>query len=324
MEMICGRLEQIINEEVLEIRGDGRAGSGIVLTMQSIVAMAVEDPTLYVQEWPFFSSARKGAPTRGFLRLSRRPIEKSSEITRPHIAIMMDEGVTTAIDFAEGVPRGSIFILNTTLSPEEAASKFRLSGRIYTIDGDRLAQHFLKKPLGNISVFALLMELIPVFDPRRSRTRLEKILKKRRLPELLVKANGDLFEASLNQARFADCDYARPTDHLASPFGGYGELMPGAQSRLRLSRSNLTSAYARTGFVLQFGDSQNLCNGCGHCIINCPENIIQFHPDPEIGVRVTGADVTNYCKLCHECIAICPKNLFSEVRTAECWKVGPV
>ena len=300
-------------KEVIEIRGDGRAGSGLVLTMQSVAASAVDDPKLFVQEWPFFSSARKGVPTRGFLRLSQKPIEKSSEITQPHISIMMDEGVSTMVDFAEGVPKDGIFILNTSLSPEDAAKKFRLSGRVYTIDGDHLSERFLKKPLGNISVFALLMEILPYFDPLQACKQLEKLLTKRRLPEFLVKANSELFNASLGQARFADCNNAGPADHLPTPFGGYGELMPGAQSRLRLSRSNRTSAYARTGFVLKFADPENTCNGCGHCIINCPENIIQFHPDPETGVKVTGADITNYCKLCRECIAICPKTLFTEV-----------
>lgn len=296
----------------LEIRGDGRAGSGLVMTLQSLAAMAVADPALHVQEWPFFSAARKGAPTRGFIRLSGKPIEKNSEITHPHISLMMDEGVSKMVDFAEGVSPGSIFILNSPRTPEEAAEKFKLTGRVYTIDGDRLAQHYLKKPLGNISVLALLVEILPGFGREVGEERLKIILKKRRLPEGLIQANLDLFSASFGQARFADCNFATDKDHRLKPFRGYGELSPGAQSGLRLSRSIKTAAYAKSGAVLEFADPQNLCNGCGHCIINCPENIIQFHSDPEIGVRVTGADIKQYCKLCKECITICPKFLFKE------------
>lgn len=305
-------IEGIIADGVLEIRGDGRAGSGIILTMQSLAALAVADPTLHAQEWPFFSSARKGAPTRGFLRLSRRPIEKSSEITHPHLAIVMDLGVAAMIDFAEGVQPGGIFVFNTNLAPEAIARRYHLSGTIYTIDGDKLSEPFLKKPMGNISVIALLTELLPCFDPARAIPELAAILTKRRLPKPLVTANCDLFTASLGKAAMAECHFAKPTDHRIAPFTGYGELMPGAQSRLRLSRSNLTSIYARTGYRLRFADPEGACNGCGHCIINCPENIIEFRPDPSVGVRVTGAMIAQYCKLCRECIAICPKQLFTE------------
>ena len=59
---------------VLEIRGDGKAGGGLVLAFQSLAALMLTDPTLHVQEWPFFSSARRGANIRSFVRVSGAPI----------------------------------------------------------------------------------------------------------------------------------------------------------------------------------------------------------------------------------------------------------
>lgn len=321
MNSIYPQLEKILRDDVLEIRGDGRAGSGMLLALQSVASVAVTLPHMHVQEWPFFSSARKGAPTRGFLRLSNSHINKASEVTTPHIVIAMDEGVTRMVDFAQGVPPGGIFIMNTNLSPEEVAKKYHLSGRIYTIAGDAIAAKHMKSPMGNISVFALFTEIIPGFEPIRARQELEKMLTKRRLPKAIVQYNCDVFDASLGQAQHGDFDFALPSDHAAAEFHGYGELAPGAQSRLRLSRKNLTSAYARTGFTLRFQDPDNLCNGCGHCIVNCPENIIDFVPDAVNGVRVTGADINNYCKLCRECISVCPKQLFTEVPDAELEKL---
>lgn len=321
MKPITPQLETLLKDDVLEIRGDGRAGSGMLLALQSVAAVAVTLPHMYVQEWPFFSSARKGAPTRGFLRLSNKPINKASEITRPHIVVAMDEGVTRMVDFAQGVVPGGIFIMNTTRTPEEIAKKYHLSGQIYTIDGNALAAKHMKSPMGNISVFALFTEIIPGFEPLRARKELEKMLTKRRLPKAIVQGNCDVFDASLGQAQHGEFDCALPADHVASEFHGYGELAPGAQTRLRLSRKNLTSAYARTGFSLAFKDPKNECNGCGHCIVNCPENIIEFVPDAENGVRVTGADIGNYCKLCRECISVCPKQLFTEVPDDELEKL---
>lgn len=317
MEMKTRNLPRILTDGVLEIRGDGRAGSGMLLTLQSVAAVAVTIPHLHVQEWPFFSSARKGAPTRGFLRLSYNPIQKASEVTTPHITIAMDEGVLRMVDFAQGVASGGILIMNTPKSPEEVAQKYRLNGHVYTIAGDAIASKFMKSPLGNISVFALLVEILPEFTALRARHELEKMLTKRRLPRPLVQANCDVFDASLGQAQSGIFSFSRSADHRNVAFHGYGELAPGAQSRLRLSRNNLTSAYARTGFSLKFNDPRGDCNGCGHCIINCPENIIEFVPDDERGVRVTGADIGNYCKLCRECIAVCPKQLFTEVASPD-------
>lgn len=321
MKPISSQLEKLLQDDVLEIRGDGRAGSGMLLALQSVAAVAVTLPHMYVQEWPFFSSARKGAPTRGFLRLSNKPINKASEITRPHIVIAMDEGVTRMVDFAQGVDKNGIFIMNTAQSPEAVAKRYHLSGRVYTIDGNALAAKHMKSPMGNISVFALFTEIIPGFEPMRARKELEKMLTKRRLPKAIIQSNCDVFDASLGQAQHGDFDFALPSDHTAMEFHGYGELAPGAQSRLRLSRKNLTSAYARTGFALSFQDPNNFCNGCGHCIVNCPENIIEFVPDAVNGVRVTGADIGNYCKLCRECISVCPKQLFTEVPDDELEKL---
>lgn len=321
MKPVSARLESLLHDDVLEIRGDGRAGSGMLLALQSVAAVAVTLPHMFVQEWPFFSSARKGAPTRGFLRLSNKPINKASEVTTPHIVVAMDEGVTRMVDFAQGVAKGGIFIMNTALNPEDVAKKYHLSGRVYTIAGDSIAARHMKSPMGNISVFTLFTEIIPGFEPMRARKELEKMLAKRRLPKAIVQSNCDVFDASLGQARHGDFDFALPADHAAAEFHGYGELAPGAQSRLRLSRKNLTSAYARTGFSLSFQDPRGDCNGCGHCIVNCPENIIDFVPDEERGVRVTGADVGNYCKLCRECISVCPKQLFTEVPDVELEKL---
>lgn len=312
MEVIAGRLETILKEEALEIRGDGRAGSGLVMTMQALAAVAIQNSDFHVQEWPFFSPARKGFPTRSFLRLSLKPIEKACEITRPHLSIMMDEGVSKMVDFAEGVVPGGIFLLNTPLSPAAAAKRFRLSGRVVTIDGDGLAKRFLKKPLGNISVFAALAEILPHFDLKMAGKGLEELLRKRRLPDSLIESNMNLFQASLGAARFEDCESALPAESKPAAFRGYGNMLPGAQSPLRLSRLNMTAAYAPSRTILKFADPENLCNGCGYCIINCPENIIQFVPDAQIGVRVLGADISHYCKLCRECIEVCPKKLFME------------
>jgi Pyruvate/2-oxoacid:ferredoxin oxidoreductase gamma subunit len=65
------RLEQ---GDSIDVRGDGKAGGGLVLVMQALGAALGKCEDLDVQDWPLFSSARKGANVRAFLRVARREV----------------------------------------------------------------------------------------------------------------------------------------------------------------------------------------------------------------------------------------------------------
>lgn len=311
---------EALRDSVLEIRGDGKAGGGLVLAFQSLAALALGDPDLHVQEWPFFSSARRGANIRSFLRMSRRPIDVACEVTRPTIALLMDEAAGRSVDFAQGVPRGGTFVLNTRRSPQECARHYRLTGRVFTVPGDDIGARFLRHPIGNVSTYVAMTRAIGGFERRDVVDSFLAMLAKRRIPPSIIDSNREVLEASDGAVRAGDFDEADEGDHAPSAFAGYGELPPGAQTALRLARSNRTSDYARSGFRLRFEDPATACTGCAHCITNCPEGIIRFRPDAERGLLVTGVEVTNFCKLCGECIAICPEHLFKEVLSEDVWE----
>src|SRR5512143_2561275 len=97
---------ELMTASVLEIRGDGKAGGGLVLAYQSLANLLLKTGGMHVQEWPFFSSARRGANIRSFLRVSARPISPACELTRPTISLLMDEAAARGVDFAQGVPVG--------------------------------------------------------------------------------------------------------------------------------------------------------------------------------------------------------------------------
>lgn len=310
---------QTLENSALEVRGDGKAGGGLVLAFQTLAALFSSSPHLYVQEWPFFSSARRGANIRSFLRVSARPIDVGCEVTRPGLSLLMDEAAARTADFAEGVPHGGTFVLNTRRSPEECAKHYHLSGRVLTIPGDDIGQKYLKAAIGNVAAYVAMVEAIggvPVDDMVGT---FMSQLKKRRIPEALMERNHQALLAAKASIQSGTFDEARPGDHASTRFEGYGELPIGAQTRLRLSQNNPTASFARSGFRLQFADPDLKCTGCSHCITNCPEGIIRWQPDAERGVLVTGADVSSFCKLCSECIAVCPEKLFTEGRYEEVW-----
>jgi pyruvate ferredoxin oxidoreductase gamma subunit len=321
-----GRVEprELLRDSVLEIRGDGKAGGGLVLAFQSLAALALRAPDLHVQEWPFFSSARRGANIRSFLRMSRRPIDVACEVTRPAIALLMDESAGRSVDFAQGVPRGGTFVLNTRRSPEECARHYRLSGRVLTVAGDDIGTRHLKHAIGNVSAYVAIARAIGGFDRQEMVESFLAMLAKRRIPQALLDANRAALEASDAAIQTGTFDEANPEDHAPTRFAGYGLLPPGAQTGLRLSRDNRTADYARSGFRLRFEDPAIACTGCAHCITNCPEGIIHFRPDAERGLVVTGVDVSSYCKLCGECIAVCPEHLFKEMPFQDVWEESEV
>jgi len=311
----------LLLDGALEIRGDGKAGGGLIVAFQSLASLLLDDPDLHVQEWPFFSSARRGANIRSFMRVSARPITAACEVTHPSVVLLMNESAARAVDFTDGVPRGGTFIVNTKHSPEECARHFGLSGRVFTVPGDEIGIQYLKASIGNVSAYVALTQAIGGFDLDRVTRSFLAILRKRRIPDVLIERNREALEASAAAVRSGVFDCAPSGVRASAGFAGYGDLPIGAQSGLRLSLGNKTSAYAPSGFRLRFEDAADACTGCAHCITNCPEGIIDFVPEEERGLKVTGVDVSTYCKLCRECIAICPEHLFSEVPFEEVWDI---
>ena len=313
-------LQEVLSRSVLEIRGDGKAGGGLVLAFQSLANLCLTDPDIHVQEWPFFSSARRGANIRSFLRTSRRPIQAACEVTQPVMAVLMNEGTGRTIDFAQGVPPGGTFVLNTRHSPEECAQHYRLSGRVITIPGDEIGEKYLKHAIGNVSVYVAAAQAIGGFEVQTMVDSFLQTLQKRHVPASVLERNRAALLASAESIRECICDETRHGDHGLSAWTGYGDLPVGAQSALRLSQKNRTADYAPAGLRLKFEDTLAACTGCAHCITNCPEGIIRFVPDAERGVLVTGVDVSTFCKLCRECIEVCPEHLFKDMPWEAKWE----
>jgi pyruvate ferredoxin oxidoreductase gamma subunit len=313
-------LRQSLAESALEMRGDGKAGGGLVLAFQSLGNLFLSDPTMNVQEWPFFGSARRGANIRSFLRVSRNLVTAACEVTRPTLVLLMDEGAANAVDFAQGVPAGGTFVLNTRHTPEATARHYKLSGRVLTISGDEIGTRYLKHPIGNVSAYVTMAQAIGGFDRDAVIEAFLRMLRKRRVPDTVLARNREALSASFDAIREGVYDFAGPGDHLAQPFQGYGQLPIGAQTALRLSETNRTANFAPSGFRLRFEDPNDACTGCAHCVTNCPEGIIRVEPDAELGLKVTGANVTQFCKLCQECIAVCPEKLFFSAPFEEHWQ----
>ncbi len=304
-------LQRLEQGETLDIRADGKAGSGLVMILQTFAEAVSLEGIYQVQEWPLFSSARKGANVRGFSRIAKGSITVTCQIERPDVAILVTEKTGEEIDFASGMEKG-VFVVNSPRTPEEVADLFHLTGSLFTVPADQLASQYLGHPIPNISVLAALTQALPLVSVQQILQALRKIGEKRRLPPKMTQANQNCFLASLQAVRSAEVQGKGGRSHPLPAFPGYRDYPTGAQSSLRTSLQNKTANYARVGKRLIFEDPEARCNGCSLCIVNCPEGIIQFTPDEKQGVRVTGANINQFCKLCRECIEVCPVELFRE------------
>jgi len=293
----------------VDLRGHGKAGGGLVLAVQSFGAAVAEDPALDVQDWPFFSSARKGANVAAYLRIARGEVQMTCPVTEPDIVVLMNEAAAEEVDFAEGAG-DALFVLNTRAAPGEAAERWKLGGTVVCVDGDAMGNEYLGRPLANVAVLAALVRASGLVEPSRARASLESRLHKRRVPDRVVTSNMALWDAAQDRARSAEL---APAPHARAPFGGYGELPPGAQSALRSALANRTAGYGRPGIRIEFLDASSRCNGCSLCVVQCPEGIIDFTPDPARGTLVSGARFDDFCKRCRECVQACPLDLFHEV-----------
>jgi Pyruvate/2-oxoacid:ferredoxin oxidoreductase gamma subunit/Pyruvate/2-oxoacid:ferredoxin oxidoreductase delta subunit len=298
--------------EPIDLRGDGKAGGGLVLAVQAFGAALAARGDLDVQDWPLFSSARKGANVRAFLRVARGTVEAACQVTNPDIALLMNEAAAAEIDFAEGTS-DAIYVINCDATPEEAAARHRLGGVIATVPGDALGLRHLDRPLGNIGVLAALVRATELVDSTVARGVLEANLKKRRIPLRLIDANLALYDEALEKVTIAEVAAGPTTSHARPRFAGYGALPTGAQAALRSARRNRTAGYGRPGVKIEFNDPKGRCNGCTLCVVQCPEGIIDFTADRARGAIVHGARFDQYCKVCRECIAACPLDLFHEV-----------
>jgi 2-oxoacid:acceptor oxidoreductase gamma subunit (pyruvate/2-ketoisovalerate family) len=316
--------QEVMSNAALEIRGDGKAGGGLILAFQSLAALLQKDPQINVQEWPFFSSARRGANIRSFMRASRKPITAVCEVSRPKMTVLMNEGAARTVDFAQGVPPGGTFVINTRRTPEECAHHFKLSGRVFTVPGDEIGKKTMKAPMGNVSTYVTMAHAIGGVSDELINETFLAALKKRNVPDAIIESNRKALVATPTEIKSGDFEQSVDGKHEVADFEGYGELPVGAQTALRLSQTNRTADYAPSGLRLRFEDPSKACTGCAHCITNCPEGIILFERDSEKGVQVTGVDVTSFCKLCRECIAVCPEHLFRDVPFEEKWEEVPV
>jgi 2-oxoacid:acceptor oxidoreductase gamma subunit (pyruvate/2-ketoisovalerate family) len=126
---------------LVEIRFHGRGGQGVVVGCE-ILAKALLHEGKYVQYSPDFSTERRGAPVRAFLRISDKQIYQKDQIYNPDCVVLFNSFSRTK-DLISGLKRKGWLIINSPKAPPE----FKELGpfRVATVDANEIA---LKHEIG--------------------------------------------------------------------------------------------------------------------------------------------------------------------------------
>lgn len=145
--------------EMVEIRWHARGGQG-AKTAAIFVGEAVLDRGQYGQGFPEYGPERRGAPVRGYTRISDEPIRLHCSIEKPQIVIVLDPTLleSPAAAVTAGVTEDTVFLVNTSEPPAEIRKRLGVEGcKVYTCDATRIALDSFGRPIPNMPMVGALL-----------------------------------------------------------------------------------------------------------------------------------------------------------------------
>jgi len=146
-------------EETIEIRWHARGGQGAKTAAIMVAEVALEEGK-YGQGCPEYGPERRGAPTRGYTRISTEKIVEHCAIANPDVVVVLDPTLIGQTDVCEGLKPGSSIIVNTTESPAEMRKRLGLKdGKVYTVDATQISIDEIGRPIPNTPMIGALIKV---------------------------------------------------------------------------------------------------------------------------------------------------------------------
>jgi pyruvate ferredoxin oxidoreductase gamma subunit len=145
--------------QMIEIRWHARGGQG-AKTAAMFLAEAVLTKGKFGQGFPEYGPERRGAPMRGFTRISETPIRRHCMIERPGIVIVLDPSLldSPAAGVTAGTDHETVFLVNTTESPDFIREKLGIKGAtVHTVDATGIALDSIGRPIPNMPMIGALL-----------------------------------------------------------------------------------------------------------------------------------------------------------------------
>ena len=145
--------------QMVEIRWHARGGQG-AKTAAMFLAESVLDKGKFGQGFPEYGPERRGAPMRGFTRISETPVRRHCMIEHPGIVIVLDPTLldSPAAGVTAGTGSDTVFIVNTTESPAFIKDKLGVSGAtVHTVDATGIALDSIGRAIPNMPMIGALL-----------------------------------------------------------------------------------------------------------------------------------------------------------------------
>lgn len=144
-------------EKMVEIRWHGRGGQGTV-TAAKVLADACLSGGRHVQAFPEYGPERAGAPLRAYNRISSREIRMHCPVLHPQIVSIADATLLDGVNVTEGALDDTVFIVNTSKSPEDIRKKLKAkpAQKVFTVDATKIALECIGRALPNASMLGAI------------------------------------------------------------------------------------------------------------------------------------------------------------------------
>lgn len=299
----------ITNEHgYFEIRLESIGGLGANLCGKMLGELGALSLSLNSLSFSSYGSEKRGSPVKAYIRWCEndKPLRINSPVTHPHLLAIFHEGLMGTYPVLDGVSVDTKIILNTPLSPDEAAEKYHISiGELYCIDALAIAMENKSRiNMVMLGAIAKASEFIPL-DAVKQLCR-DSIGKK--YPALIdanlkgVEQGYSLLQKASDERNIEPLPCIEKEQFV---WGYKNAPIGGTNPRIGSTVSNNLSP-SREGYIPLFIPEK--CINCGLCDSTCPDMVFQFAPgiykDKECMVN-KGVDYY-HCKGCLRCVEVCP------------------
>jgi len=297
---------------VFRVRFHGRGGQGARVANR-VLGTAAFFEGYYVQDFPLYGAARRGAPVTAFTRISEEPVMERGVISEPDIVIIMDETLlydALAMPLS-GLKKGGVVFINTTHSPEEALDKYKFTAQVITLDITKISLDMLGRAVLSTLAGGAASRIVGLSEDFLKKS-VEKEASKILTERALIVKNIDAAAYCYNAIKPVEI---RTTEVLLErspvidmPFEAALTSSPAINAV-----GNTPSRKTGNWRIFKPVWDHDRCTRCMTCVMSCPDGCITIDEN--------GFPYTDYdnCKGCMVCVEECPAKAIEREREVHAW-----
>lgn len=185
-------------KSMFEVVFHGRGGQGAKIASQMLVETAAESGK-FVQAFPEFGPERRGAPVKAFARISNSPIITHQPVTNPDAAIVLDEGLLSAVNVISGLEKG-VLIVNTSKTSDDIRKRTGFRGKIFTVNASQIAIDMIGKDITNTPMLGALAKATRIVSVDSISKKVEDTFLKK-IGDKATKANVDMVRRAYEECK---------------------------------------------------------------------------------------------------------------------------